>query len=158
MPVTGDELRTAMRRFPAGVAVLTLVAEGRPLGVTVGSLVSISLTPPLVLVAIGVDSAVHAQLHESGRFVANLLAGDQAPLAQHFSRSVPPIAQWDGIAVRADPGDAPRLEGAIAWLDCRVVAEHAAGDHTLVVGEVESFELGRSGPGLVYVGGGYRAA
>jgi flavin reductase (DIM6/NTAB) family NADH-FMN oxidoreductase RutF len=156
---TADELRDAMRRFPTGIAVLTLVHEGRPLGVTVGSLVSVALEPPLVGVSIGHHSPVHTPLHEAGRFALNILAGDQEQLAQHFARGgIPPLALWTGVPVREDADGEPLLEGALAWLGCDVASEHAAGDHTFVVGSVRTVELGRNGPGLVYVDGSYRPA
>jgi flavin reductase (DIM6/NTAB) family NADH-FMN oxidoreductase RutF len=146
-----------MRRFPAGVAVVTLATEGTRGGVTVGSLASLSLDPPLVGISIGVQTAPHLLLREAGRFVVNVLAGDQDRLARHFARGVPPIALWSGISTRESPLPEPLLEGALAWLDCRVAAEHPAGDHALFVGEVLSVELGRRAPGLAYVDGAYRA-
>lgn len=152
MTVTGDELRAAMRRFPAGIAVVAVPAELTPYGVTVASLVSLSLDPPLVGISIGVDSRVHTPLHEAGRFSVSILAGDQDSLAQHFARSVPPIALWSGIRTRGEG----LIEDALAWLECRVVAAHPAGDHTIFVGEVLSLELGREAPGLVYTYGEYR--
>jgi flavin reductase (DIM6/NTAB) family NADH-FMN oxidoreductase RutF len=158
VPVTGDELRDAMRRFPAGVAVLTVVADGRRYGITVGSLASVSLEPPLVAVAIGVHSPVHTPLRDAGRFALSLLAGDQDGVAQHFARNAPPIALWEGVATRASELPEPLIEDALAWLECDIASEHPAGDHTLFVAEVRSVELGRSAPGLVYIGGGYRAA
>jgi flavin reductase (DIM6/NTAB) family NADH-FMN oxidoreductase RutF len=70
---------------------------------------------------------------------------------------VPPFAHWHGIATRAGAAGAPLLDGALGWLECRTVAAHAAGDHTLFVGEVLSVERGRTGPALVYVGQRYRS-
>jgi flavin reductase (DIM6/NTAB) family NADH-FMN oxidoreductase RutF len=155
---SGDELRAAMRRFAAGIAVVTIDVDGRRQGLTVGSLVSLSLEPALVGISIGHQSSLHEPLREAGRFVVNLLAGDQDWLAQHFARSVPPLVQWDGIPTRDAPFDEPLLADALAWLECRTWAEYEAGDHTIFVGEVLSLELGRSAPALVYIGGGYRHA
>jgi flavin reductase (DIM6/NTAB) family NADH-FMN oxidoreductase RutF len=84
-----------------------------------------------------------------------MLAGDQDGLAQHFARSVPPIAQWDGIAVRAD--DPLLLEDAVGWLRVRTVQEVPAGDHTVFVGDVLDVMLGRAAPPLVYFASGYRS-
>ena len=148
---TGEELRFAMRRFPAGIAVLTL---RRPFGVTVGSLTSVSLEPPLVSVAIGLETQAHELIRDEGGFALSLLAGDQVALAQHFARSVPPIALWEGVASR-EGARGPLLAGALAWFDCAVRFEHPAGDHTLFVAEVERIELGREGTGLVYSEGRY---
>jgi flavin reductase (DIM6/NTAB) family NADH-FMN oxidoreductase RutF len=153
--VTGVDLRAAMRRFPAGVAVVTFAEAGRRTGVTVGSLVSLSLEPPLVGVSIGLQTSPHLPLREAGRFVVNVLASDQDDLARHFARSVPPIAQWAGVETRESDLPEPLLAGSLAWLECRIVAEHETGDHALFVGEVLSVELGRSGPGLSYHHGDY---
>jgi len=147
-----------MRRAAAPVAVVTVDAGDLKYALTVGSLVSISLEPALVGVSIGHASQSHTPMRDAGRFAASLLAGDQEALAQHFARSVPPIALWDGIELHESEFPEPLLEGAVAWLECRVVAEHEAGDHTIFVGEVLSVELGRGGPALVYIGGEYRAA
>ena len=147
-----------MRRFPAGIAVVTAVADEQRLGLTVGSLVSLSLKPALVGVSIGHHSVLHEPLRQAGRFVVNVLAGDQDRVAQHFARNAPPIALWTGIALRPSPLREPLLDGALAWLECRTASLCEAGDHTIFVAEVLSVELGRLDAGLVYVGGSYRAA
>jgi flavin reductase (DIM6/NTAB) family NADH-FMN oxidoreductase RutF len=143
-----------MRRFPSGIAVLTVPV---PYGLTIGSLVSISLEPALLGVSIGRDAQAHELLRGAGGFAVSVLAGDQEALAQHFARSVPPIAQWEGVAVR-ESGRGPLLEGAVSWLECSLHSEHGAGDHTFFVGAVERIELGRDAPGLVYRHGRYVSA
>src|SRR5215210_3932552 len=90
----GEELRRLMRRFPSGVAVVTVDADGERLGLTVGSLLSLSLEPPLVGVAISRQAAMHELLRRAGGFALSLLAGDQEAVAQHFARGVPPLAHW----------------------------------------------------------------
>jgi flavin reductase (DIM6/NTAB) family NADH-FMN oxidoreductase RutF len=147
--VTGDgpDLRMLMRRFP----------HGERLGLTVGSLVSLSLEPPLVGVAIGRHAAMHELLRRAGGFALSLLAAGQDALAQHFARGVPPIALWHGITCREGTDGTPLLEGALGWLECRLAEEVAAGDHTLFVGEVLSVELGEQAPPLVHLDSGYRS-
>jgi flavin reductase (DIM6/NTAB) family NADH-FMN oxidoreductase RutF len=142
-----------MRRFPHGVAVLTVDAEGEKLGLTVGSLVSLSIEPPLVGVAIDRQAAMHELLRRAGGFALSLLADG---LAQHFGRGVPPIALWHGIASREGAAGAPLLVGALGWLECRLVDEVAAGDHTFFVGQVLSVEVGEPAPPLVHIESGYR--
>jgi flavin reductase (DIM6/NTAB) family NADH-FMN oxidoreductase RutF len=154
-----DDLLAAMRRFASGIAVLTVDDERQPLGVTVGSLVSLSLEPPLVGVSVGVHSPLHTPLEATGEFALSLLAGDQARVAQHFARGgMPPLALWTGVPVRAEVAGPPRIDGALAWLGCSVWAEYAAGDHTIFVARVDDVELGRRATALVYVEGEYRAA
>ena len=152
--VTGDELRTAMRRFPAPICVVTVDFEGDRIGLTVGSLVSLSLEPPLVGISIGNQQAAHSLIRGAGTFEASLLSGEDERLARHFAHGVPPLAMWGGVEL-APGGVAPRIAGALAWLDCRVWAEYDAGDHTLFVGEVTATELGDPEPGLVYCGSTY---
>jgi flavin reductase (DIM6/NTAB) family NADH-FMN oxidoreductase RutF len=147
--VGGDELRAVMGRFPHGVAVVTVKAGGRRAGLTVASLVSLSLEPPLVGFAVRRDAALHELLRESEEFAVSLLAAGQEALAQHFARGVPPIALWEGIAVREAEGP-PLLEGALGWLRGRVVSEHETGDHTFFVGSVESAEPGPAERPLVF--------
>jgi flavin reductase len=146
-----------MRGFPSGVSVVSVDSPGGRLGLTIGSLASLSLEPPLVGVAIGREAAMHELLRETGAFGVSLLAGDQEGLAQHFARGVPPIALWHGVDWRPGPATgSPLLEEGVGWLECRVHAEHPVGDHSLFVGEVVAAERGRNAPGLVYVGSAYR--
>jgi flavin reductase (DIM6/NTAB) family NADH-FMN oxidoreductase RutF len=153
---TADELRALVRRAPASVAVLTVDAGRDRLGLTVSSLVSLSLEPPLVGVSIARDAAMHELLREAGGFAASLLAGGQEWLAQHFARGVPPIGMWSGIATEEGARGAPLLVGALGWLECRLASEHATGDHTFFVGEVESARRGAAALPLVHVDGSYR--
>jgi flavin reductase (DIM6/NTAB) family NADH-FMN oxidoreductase RutF len=146
----GEHLRALMRRFPAGVAVVGVELDGERLGLTIGTLVPLSLAPPLVGFAVRRQAALHELLRRSGRFGASLLADGQEHLAQHFARGVPPIALWDGVAVRADEG-APLVEGALGWLTGHLVDEVAAGEDTFFVGAVEAVENGPARRPLVYV-------
>jgi flavin reductase (DIM6/NTAB) family NADH-FMN oxidoreductase RutF len=146
-----------MRHAPACVAVLTVDAGGERLGLTVSSLVSLSLEPPLVGVSISRQAAMHELLREAGGFAVSLLAGGQEWLAQHFARGVPPIGMWHGIATEEGARGAPLLVGALGWLECRTAAEHETGDHSFFVGEVEAVRLGEPAPPLVYHDGSYRA-
>jgi flavin reductase len=156
--MTGEELREVMRRFPAGVAVVTTEFDGERFGLTVGSLVSLSLEPSLVGISIGKASSSHEPIRRAGGWTASLLSGSQGATAQHFARSgIPPVALWIGVDVR-DGRRGPLVEGALGWLECETVSEHDAGDHTIFVGAVESIELGAAGAGLVYRGGSYLSA
>lgn len=159
---TGDDLRGVFRRVPSGVAVVTVDHDGERLGLTVASVVSLSLEPPLVAVSIARQAAMHEILRGAGRFAVTFLAAGEegGRLAAHFARGVPPIAMWHGVALRdrpagAAPEDAapPQLAAAAGWLDCVVVAEHAAGDHTLFVAEVAAAATGPAARALVHVEG-----
>ena len=149
----GAEQRALFRRWPTGVSVVVAESGGRRAGLTVNSLVSLSLEPPLVGISLALSASLYEVLREAGTWSVSLLAGDQDHIAQHFARSVPPLVLWDGIAVRED--DPRLLEGALGWLVVRTVAEVPAGDHMLFVGEIESLEQGPGRGSLVYLDRAY---
>jgi flavin reductase (DIM6/NTAB) family NADH-FMN oxidoreductase RutF len=140
-----------MRELPAPVSVVTVTAGGRSAGLTLNSLISLSLEPPLVGIAVAHQAAVHELLREAGAFALSLLAAEQEHLAQHFARGVPPIGLWNGIATRDGELGAPLLEGALGWIECRLSAEHPTGDHTFFVGAVASATRGPGREALVHL-------
>jgi len=156
-PVAPDELRAVVSRHAAGVCVVTVDADGQKLGLTVGSLVSLSLEPQLVGFAVARDAAMHELLREAGGCAISLLAAGQDWLAQHFARGVPPIAMWHGVATEPGSAGAPLLVGALGWLECALAREVPAGTHTFFVCEVLRAESGADAPALVRVRGGYDA-
>jgi flavin reductase (DIM6/NTAB) family NADH-FMN oxidoreductase RutF len=145
----GAEQRALFRRWPAGVSVVVAEVDGRRAGLTVSSLLSLSLEPRLVGISIAQEASLHELLREAGAWAASFLSGDQARVAQHFARGVPPIALWNGIAVRDD--DDRLLDGAAGWLTARTIDEVRTGDHTFFVAELLSVEEGRAPTSLVYV-------
>jgi flavin reductase (DIM6/NTAB) family NADH-FMN oxidoreductase RutF len=150
----GAEQRALFRRWPAGVSVVVAAVDGRRAALTVSSLVSLSLDPPLVGISISNQASLHELLRGADEWTASILAGDQEQLAQHFARSVPPIALWNDIAVRDDD---PRLiANAAGWFVARTVAEHTTGDHTFFVAEVLSVEEGTAADSLTYVHRSYK--
>jgi flavin reductase (DIM6/NTAB) family NADH-FMN oxidoreductase RutF len=151
----GAEQRSLFRRWPAGVSVVVAELDGRRHGLTVSSLVSLSLDPPLVGISLSHQASLHELLRDAGRWAASMLAGGQEHLAQHFARSVPPIALWTGIPVRDD--DPALIAGAAGWLRAHTVEEVRAGDHTVFVGELEWLEEGTAATSLVYAHRSYHA-
>ena len=154
---SGEELRELMRRYPTGVTVVTVDLEGERLGLTVASLVSVALEPPLVAISVAQQAALHELLRSAGGFAVSILGADQVELARHFARGVPPIVLWHGIDKR-DGARGPLLDGALGWLECELAGEHEAGDHTLFVGRVERVEPGGQGAPLLRLGGDYQSA
>jgi flavin reductase (DIM6/NTAB) family NADH-FMN oxidoreductase RutF len=145
----GAEQRSLFRRWPAGVSVVVAEAGGQRAGLTVSSLVSLSLEPRLVGISIALQASLHELLRDAGVWSASLLAGGQDAIAQHFARGVPPIALWQGVEVR--PDDPRLLAGAAGWLRARTVEEIRTGDHTFFVGELEWLEEGTAATSLAHV-------
>jgi flavin reductase (DIM6/NTAB) family NADH-FMN oxidoreductase RutF len=140
--------RALFRHWPSGVSVVVAELDGRRAGLTVSALVSLSLEPSLIGISLARTASLYEVLDGAGEWAVSILAGDQAHLAQHFARSVPPIALWDGIPVRDD--DPRLLVGAVGWLIARTVDRLHTGDHTFFVGEVSSIERGLAADSLVY--------
>jgi flavin reductase (DIM6/NTAB) family NADH-FMN oxidoreductase RutF len=133
------------------VGVVTVTVAGDAAGLTVDSLVSLSADPPLVGIALGRHAALHELLREAGVFAISILASGQEHLAQHFARGVPPIAHWTGIDTTPGELGAPLVDGALGWIECRLVSEHEVGDHTLFVGEATSVRRGPGREALVHL-------
>jgi flavin reductase len=152
-----EQLRELLSRTPSGVSVATVSTGEQRLGLTIGSLVSLSFAPPLVGFAVWKEAAMHELLREAGACSISILAAGQEWLAQHFARGVPPIAMWHKVPIEGDGEAAPRLVGALGWLDCKLSQEVSAGTHTFFVCEVQRVELGEDAPALARVRGEYRS-
>jgi flavin reductase (DIM6/NTAB) family NADH-FMN oxidoreductase RutF len=149
--MAGDELRVLLREVPAPVSVVTVEAGGQAAGLTIDSLVSLSLDPPLIGIALGRHAALHELVREAGVFAVSILAAGQQHVAQHFARGVPPIGLWTGIETLDGEFGAPLLGGALGWIECRLASEHLVGDHTLFVGAVVSARRGPGREALVHL-------
>lgn len=151
MPASFDqrELRNVFGQFATGVAVITAVDPGgKPVGLTVNSLTSVSLDPPLLLWCLSAKSASVGAFAQDAPFIVHILAHDQTALALHFARS-------GREKFEVDPNwrnDPPRLDGALAKMSCRVDALHAGGEHLIVVGRIEAVERS-GGQALVFHAG-----
>ncbi|GAB3162535.1 hypothetical protein GCM10027258_81700 [Amycolatopsis stemonae] len=154
------DLRGAMRTFATGVCVATTYLDTpggrRHDAVTVNSLGSISLDPPLVSLAFRRESAFLTDLLVTGAWVVSILPAGARELARRLAG--PRAARAAEIAaLQAKPGErtgALVLDGA-SWLECALAEKFDLGDHTLVVGEVLATGHDRHAPALVFVHGGY---
>lgn len=140
-PVDGAALRAVMRHVPSPVTVVTLAGADGPRGVTIGSFVSVSLDPPLVSFNVRIDGTIHPHLLEAERFNIHILHAGQAALSNRFARpDATSEEQFEGLDYRQEPGMPPVLTDALAVFHCRPFALHPAGDHTLVLAEVEAID------------------
>lgn len=133
-------IRGLMRRAPQLVTVVTASGPDGPRGITVSSFIPVSLEPPLVLVSIMNSAQAHAAI-AAGRFRVHLLAADQSAVSGHFAKSgLDSAGQFAGsfaaAVERGGAGNPPRIAGCVGWAECRTVAAHEEGDHTLFVGRV----------------------
>ena len=139
-------LRTAFGRFATGVALVTTEVDGTPLGLIVSSFAAVSLEPPLVSFCPSRDSITWQRMRRAGRFAVHVLAARHGGFAR---RAAPP-----GADRFADP---EVLRDALASIECELAAEHAAGDHSIVVGHVRRLRVDSDGRPLVYFAGRFGA-
>lgn len=140
-------LRDVMRTFPQGVVIVTAEGSDGMRGITVSSFLSVSLTPPLVLVSVMTQARAHDAI-DAGRFVVNVLSDAQGALSDHFATpNLTTEQQFESVVTRGTP---PRIEGCLGYLECKVTERVPVADHTLFVGEVERADLGKEGRPLVF--------
>ncbi|HVF59021.1 MAG TPA: flavin reductase family protein [Thermoanaerobaculia bacterium] len=157
MPISSEEFRNALCRFPAGVTITTIRAGDRIHGLTVSAFASVSADPPLVTVVIDNRHKAWPMLEEEGAvFAVNVLRQEQMDLSNRFAWLKDEDRFEEGSWTTAVTG-APILEDSLAWLDCTIVGRLRAGTHTIYVGSVEaSGSPDPLGPPLVYWHRGYR--
>jgi flavin reductase (DIM6/NTAB) family NADH-FMN oxidoreductase RutF len=157
MTVSGDDLRRWLRQWASGVTLVTAQDGANPHGMTVSSFASLSLDPPLIMVSLEQGARTHRMVRESGRFAVVMLRDTQQDLAERFAGGVPDSEpRFDGVPHRLSPGGSPIPDVRLAYLDCRVVDSHAAGTHTIFIGQVVGGEAADGGHPLLYYNRGYR--
>lgn len=144
-----DAFKTAMQRYPGGVVIATTRnRSGAPRGFTASSFTSLSLLPPMILLCLAKTADCHSDFCEAERFAVNLLGQGHEALATRFAtRGADKFA--DGAFV-SGPCALPVCEDALAWMICRRRALHGHGDHTILVADVESIELGRDDDAILW--------
>ena len=154
MPVDPNQFKIALGHWGSGVCVVTASdGEGRLGGVTASSFTSVSLDPPLVLFCLGGDSTSYGVFERADGFVVHILAAGQEHLSILFASKSPD--KFEQVDYRAGKGGAPILSGCLAVLECSARRKISAGDHLILVGEVQSAHSGEAAP-LWYYRGEYR--
>jgi flavin reductase (DIM6/NTAB) family NADH-FMN oxidoreductase RutF len=158
MSITQDEFRGAMGCFATGVTVITVDDDGKVEGMTANAFTSVSLDPILVLVCVSHKARTHAHLHARKRFGINVLSEHQRRISEHYALAErdPALAEQEaGARFDRTRHGTPVLNGALAYLECRLQTTHEAGDHTIFIAEVEDVVVHQGRP-LLYFEGAYR--
>jgi 3-hydroxy-9,10-secoandrosta-1,3,5(10)-triene-9,17-dione monooxygenase reductase component len=145
-----DPFRAVMGHFATGISVVTTFDDDRPAGITVNAFSSVSLEPPLVMVALDRRRFITPMVREAGRYAVNVLGADQQALSDCFAHAPTQpgeASREDFCGARWQPGPTglPLLDGAIATLECTTVETFSAGDHDLFIGRVDSMQELREG-------------
>ncbi len=143
MSIPSATFRAALGRFATGVTVVSAVADGVDYAMTANAVTSVSLDPPMVLVCVYQDARFHDAVLASGEWGVSILAADARPSAVWLATHGRPLAgQLDPVPHHRGPVTGVALvDGSLATLECRTVATHPAGDHTVVIGEVVGVDL-----------------
>ncbi|VVE76562.1 flavin reductase family protein [Pandoraea sputorum] len=148
--------REALGHYASGITIITSHIDDEPLGFTCQSFYSVSTTPPLVSFSVMATSASYPRMRQAGRFAVNILSGEQADISNQFARRG--TDKWRGVDWQTSPLGNPIIPGSLHWLDCEIYAEHAAGDHMIVIGEVKALDAQdpAANQPLLYFKGQYR--
>jgi len=152
-PIDAALFKRSLAQWPSGVTVISTRHEGTVYGMTASSFTSLSLDPPLVLVAVDHRARLHHFLPLARRYGVSVLAQGQAPLSAHFAgrpqEGLPiPWVESEGL---------PLLEGAVAQLVCEIDAELPGGDHTIYVGRITHAAAWPEREPLLHQAGKYRS-
>ncbi len=145
-PEQSTAFREALGCFGTGVTVVTTHTENGPRAITVNSFASVSLDPPLVLWCLAKDSYRFNAFNGCQHYAIHVMAQEQQDAALKFARDGTDFshAKWE-----PDAAGRPQLAECLARFDCQLHAKHEAGDHLILVGQVEQV-MYRTGKGLIF--------
>jgi flavin reductase ActVB len=153
MGIDTHEFKRSLGQFASGVTVVTTMdAAGQPQGLTASSFCSVSLDPPLVLVCVDNRLGARRAIEESGLFAVSVLAETQESVSRRFAGGG--ADKFTSTDLVPGTGGLPLVSGALCHIECRLAAAHAAGDHTIFVGEVLRLTAAPGRP-LLYHESGY---
>lgn len=150
-----ESFKRALRCWASGVAIVTASDSHGHRGMTVSSLCSVSLEPPLISVCFELEARTLVTVRSTGKFAVSILSLDQADLSNRFASKSLEDVRFEGQRFALGDNGCPLLDGAAAHLECSVHATHPAGDHQLVLGAVTR-ALAFPRPPLLYFDGSYR--
>jgi 3-hydroxy-9,10-secoandrosta-1,3,5(10)-triene-9,17-dione monooxygenase reductase component len=152
--VDPSHFRSVMGNFATGVTVITATGPQGAVGMTANALASLSLDPLLLLVAFDNSARTLTVVKDTERFGVNVLSAGQEELARTFASKLPEDEKFGGVPYSMHEG-LPVIDGALAWVGCRLVQLVPGGDHTIGIGSVESAEASEGDP-LIWFRGAYR--
>jgi flavin reductase (DIM6/NTAB) family NADH-FMN oxidoreductase RutF len=154
MPFDSKLQRKIMGRFATGVTVVTTAGSAGRGGLTANAVASLSLDPPLVLVAVDKRAGSYPEIKANGCYAVNILAVDQEEISKRFATPGP--KDFSGLKWKEVITGAPVFEGTLGYVDCRLREILPGGDHDIFVGEIVAGDAVDDGQPLLYYSGKYR--
>lgn len=132
--IDARRFRDALGHYASGITIIASMVDGTPVGFTCQSFYSVSVSPPLVSFSVMRSSTSWPKISPNGHFSVNILSCRQMELSNTFARSA--VDRWANVDWNTTDNGNPIIDGALLWLDCRLHAEHEAGDHWVIIAEV----------------------
>lgn len=154
MPISSSEFKESLSLWASGVAIVTYRSKSGSGGLTVSSFSSLSLDPPLVLFCLAKSSSAKPYLEEAQAFGINVLGEEGMDVSNKFASSKNKEEVLGHFEIPGSPS--PQLSSSLVFLHCSLYKIFEAGDHWIVVGQVESRVQGKTGNPLLYFDKSYR--
>jgi 3-hydroxy-9,10-secoandrosta-1,3,5(10)-triene-9,17-dione monooxygenase reductase component len=153
--IDSRRFRSILGRFATGVVAVTAIdpETGRPTGLAANSFTSVSLEPALVSFCVAHTSTTWPRIRGAVRYCVNILSAPQREVCLQLAAKGGD--KFTGLGWTESPGGGPVIDGALAWLECSVEAEHVAGDHVIVVSRVHRLDKHHDGDPLIFFRGTY---
>jgi len=145
------ELRRTCAAFATGVTVITTRCDGADHGMTANAFMSVSLSPPLIVVSVNRRARILAKIESSTRYCVSVLAEHMEPVAMHFAGK----PRLDPKDIFEDFSGLPAIRGAVAHFATSLHQTIEAGDHVLFVGAIDKIAH-YAGQPLIFHNGGFR--
>lgn len=148
--------RDTLGCYASGVTIIGGFDKAEPIGFTCQSFYSVSIEPPLVSFSVMMTSTSYPRIRDTGKFSVNVLSHAQDYISDQFARKG--TDKWAGVQWGLSRNENPIITGTLMWLDCELFAEHEAGDHYIVIGQVNEMSSAEwhDGEPLLFFRGQYR--
>lgn len=144
-----EEFKAAVGKFPTGVTVISTSYEGKMWAFTANSFTSVSLEPSLISFCLEKAATSFKVFKESPYFAVSILSSDQADLSVHFASHS--LDKFNSIEYRiGEYSNAPLINGAISFIECKKYDQFECGDHFIFVGEVKKIYIDETKSPLLY--------
>jgi flavin reductase (DIM6/NTAB) family NADH-FMN oxidoreductase RutF len=150
--------RTALRMFTYGLYAVTAKHGDEVSAMTANFLTQSAFTPPMIAVAVELDSKTHRIIEACGQFAVNVFETGQRELAGQLGRKlINKPDKFDNVPWASGPATgAPLMRDALSWLECQVQSKVESGDHTIYIAKVVEAGVNREGIPLTMMETGFR--
>ncbi len=137
--------------FATGIAVITTLDLGRPIGFTINSLNTVSFTPPTISFCVTNLAANRALIESMETFCVNLLSEEQKDICDVFARRGG--TRFQTSEHQQTRSGLPILAGILSWIECKTITIFPAGEYGIVLGQaLDMATIGQGKPLVFYQG------